>query len=222
MDASPATLLNSAPITPANLPRFSEPAACLICSDPTPSSASLAVAEFTRPSAFDAYCGSSVAKAGQRDDDPQRQTQQDRIDQQDHHQGGRPARPAVAGQPALHRRHRDHHDQRHERGADQPRGGLNAGDDHHRRGRTDEDHQGAWQSAASRARAVRERRRHRPDDAGFGNRCGHAATVRRVTTGDTTRDGRMDGHRRRVRAHDHSRRAYTVGKHGRGNLARRG
>ena len=62
MDASPATLLNSAPITPANLPRFSELAACLICSDPTPSSASLAVAESTRPSAFDAYWGSSVPR----------------------------------------------------------------------------------------------------------------------------------------------------------------
>ena len=59
--ASPATLLNSAPITPANLPRFSEPAACLICSGPTPSAASLAVAEFTRPWAVDAYWGSSVA-----------------------------------------------------------------------------------------------------------------------------------------------------------------
>ena len=62
LDASPATLLNSAPITPANLPRFSELAACLICSDPTPSAASLAVAESTRPSAFDAYCGSSVPR----------------------------------------------------------------------------------------------------------------------------------------------------------------
>src|SRR4051794_29016713 len=62
LDASPATLLNSAPITPANLPRFSELAACLSCSDPTPSSASLAVAEFTRPSAFDAYWGSSVPR----------------------------------------------------------------------------------------------------------------------------------------------------------------
>src|SRR3954451_14694228 len=62
LDASPATLPNSAPITPANLPRFSELAACWSCSGPTPSSASLAVAEFTRPSAFDAYWGSSVPR----------------------------------------------------------------------------------------------------------------------------------------------------------------
>ena len=61
MVASPATLLNNAPITPANLPRFSEPAASLICSGPTPNAASLVVAEFTRPWAVDAYWGSSVA-----------------------------------------------------------------------------------------------------------------------------------------------------------------
>ena len=39
---------------------FSEPAACLICSGPTPNFASLAVTESTRPAALDAYLGSSV------------------------------------------------------------------------------------------------------------------------------------------------------------------
>jgi hypothetical protein len=99
---------------------------------------------------------------GHGDDDPQCQTQQDRVDQQDHHQGGRPPGPAMAYQPALHRAHRDHHDQRHERGPEQPRGGLDPGDDHDRRGRADEDHQGARHTDASEARTVRQRRRHRP------------------------------------------------------------
>ena len=58
--ASPATLPSRPPITPASLPMSSEPAACLICSGPTPSLASCAVTELTRLLPWLAYLGSSV------------------------------------------------------------------------------------------------------------------------------------------------------------------
>src|SRR3954451_6815812 len=61
-DARPATLPSTAPNTPANFPRFNELAACCNCSGPTPNDANFAVAEATNPSAFDAYCGNSVAR----------------------------------------------------------------------------------------------------------------------------------------------------------------
>ena len=58
--ASPATEPSRLPISPASLPMSSEPAACLICSGPTPNLASCSVTELTRLPLWPAYLGSSV------------------------------------------------------------------------------------------------------------------------------------------------------------------